>query len=228
MPIYLDENMMGADTSVIGFPHLLLCMGVVCATDEKLFGIHLTDVGDAQKVMPHFATWLGAQGVGTNDIRTIYTSANMAVRYGKDISVTTRIARRREELGALGNTLGYKGKIYFFDGSIIVPKDGYYAEFRAKHTTNRCRIFYKRNEKMVYTTTLSGQGALPETRLVVVGSTTPSRVRRDGTIDPEIVIPDKLQNINRATTVAVGKRSGFHSGVPHELDYANRLISITV
>ena len=45
MPAYRNECEMGADRSVIGFPHLVACMGVACVADGALYGIPICRVG---------------------------------------------------------------------------------------------------------------------------------------------------------------------------------------
>src|SRR5690606_34303338 len=43
MAVYLDEEMVGEDRNEIGYPHLLLCMGVtVLMRNGRLIGTHIT------------------------------------------------------------------------------------------------------------------------------------------------------------------------------------------
>lgn len=205
MAIYLDENMMGDDPEVIGFPHLVLCMAVVCRTRDKLYGIHFADPENAKKVRPEFVKWLKTRDVVRNTIRTIYATANMVVRYGG--STEERESQRNEELRALASDLGYTRMIGFFDGSIIVPRNGFYAEFRANHHWDTCQLFYKRDEKMLYAHTVTDAAPM---------------VTRVSTPNDKVAVKD----IATWTTGADGKHGIFHSGDLHEADFATRLIWI--
>jgi hypothetical protein len=43
MAVYLNEGDIGVDKQVIGFPHLMICMGVVLETKAWLYGMHFGD-----------------------------------------------------------------------------------------------------------------------------------------------------------------------------------------
>jgi hypothetical protein len=229
MAIYLDEDMMGADPNELGFPHLLVCMGLVCVTDNQLLGVHLTNVTHSQKVVPCFATWLGEQGVGGGDIRSLYGSANLEIRYGGG---TGKALKRQweAEMAQIAGVLGFHGTAYGFDASVIAPKDGFYAEYRAVHASHTCAIYYKRNEKMIFTKMDSFSGAkLPTILWARPGNTTPAYTRRlrDGSIEnvPEIVVPTRVTQVTSAVVGATVKATPSNKSL---LNCALRLMQVRI
>ncbi len=152
MPVYLDEQMIGLDSDVIGFPHLLLCMGFVTLTEDgggalNLSGIHLTDTVASQRAFPYFVEELYKSGVPAK-IHAIYGCCNRTVRYP---GVGDPKAAWRTEMTGFAKMLGFKGPARGFDTGIIAPEDGTYVEYQLSRVGGRTiRIFYKRNEKMVY------------------------------------------------------------------------------
>jgi len=214
MAIYLDEYMMGADSNVVAFPHLLVCMGVVCVTDDKLFGIHLVNPTETKEATSAFATWLHGQGVKGDAIRTLYGAANLEVRYGDGSGATLR-NRWEQEMVQIAGVLSFSGKARGFDASVIAPKDGFYAEFQADHVRHKCKILYKRNEKMTYTSMVKGEGVLPPIFKVNPGGTTS-------------VVPPDVYPVNLATVNAAVKGTGSNKSLIHEVDWTLRLMKIVV
>jgi hypothetical protein len=153
MPVYLDEDMVGTDPDLVGFPHLLVCMGVLCMTERNLYGVHLGEIEYTNAGIDSFKVWLGVLGVGGADLRGLYGSANFGIRYrnisgkGSDLTQLWRV-----EMNRIAARLGYRGPIYGFDTSVIAPEDGTYVEYRSQWPRPTSRIFYKRNQKMEYTT----------------------------------------------------------------------------
>jgi hypothetical protein len=85
MPVFLDEQMVGIDSDVIGFPHLLVCMGFVVRSDsgnghENLSGIHLTDLAASQRAFPLFVQELVDSGTSAKMIE-IFGTCNRGIRY---------------------------------------------------------------------------------------------------------------------------------------------------
>lgn len=150
MPVFLDEQMIGIDSDVIGFPHLLVCMGFVVRSDsgagrESLSGIHLTKSDESQRTFPFFVQELANSGTSAK-ILDIFGTCNRLVRYGSN----SPDAAWRQEMTEFAEALKFKGAAHGFDTSIIAPRDGTYVQYEL-HTTGRpFRIFYKRNEKMTY------------------------------------------------------------------------------
>lgn len=156
MAIYLDELQVGTDASVIGFPHLLLCMGaVVLMADNSLIGAHF----DASKKDPQLAeTFREAIVSHGGKMKRMYVASNLKVHY--QCGGTT--PQNKAEM------IGYKGKLFIFDCGLIKPKDGTFVEFLSLGM-GVVETKFKRNEKMVYTTVfgprphaMTGSGAARE------------------------------------------------------------------
>jgi hypothetical protein len=56
VPVYLNENQPGSDRRAIGFPHLLICMGVVMQTGAWLYGYHFDSPNTTAESAAAFAT----------------------------------------------------------------------------------------------------------------------------------------------------------------------------
>ncbi len=202
MPVYLDENMVGTDPQIVGFPHLLVCMGLVCMTDQNIYGVHLIEVEDTNATIDGFRTWIGALGVGGPQMRALYGSANFTIRYRNVAGPGSNLADLwKVEMNRIAVRLGYRGPIYGFDTSIIEPQNGTYVEYQSQLPRTTCRVFYKRHEKMQYGTQQHNGGA-------------PSMAKfnpHSGQIEPVIFI---------SSSAAVQPSSTMR-----EVDYSTRLIS---
>lgn len=146
MAIYLDEDYVGTDPTTIGFPHLLLCMGVVVLTANEIHGVHFVANCNSGHTLAGFAAYLTAQGVVPADMIGLYGACNFNVRYGNH----NRKTAWQQEMRDIAAAIGYAGDAKGFDTSIINPTDGTYVEYVRQPLHNRCSIFYKRNEKMDY------------------------------------------------------------------------------
>lgn len=223
MPIYLDEDQMGADANVIGFPHLLLCMGLVCVTENHLYGIHLTDINKTNELTDVFSGWLSGQGIQGTDLRALYGSANLVVRYthGGVAGPNSNFEELwKVEMTRVARRMGYRGPVYGFNAAAIVPKDGFYAEYHARHTNHTCRIFYKRNEKMNYVKA----PAVINAQQIKPSETFPEKHYRDGRYTPPMEIPTSVGPITTPTTSATIVATSSNNGQLHEVDYALRLM----
>lgn len=202
MAVYLDENMVGTDAQVIGFPHLLVCMGLLCMTDQNLYGVHLLEIEDTNAAVDGFRAWLGVLGVGGAQMRALYGSANFTIRYRNISGPSSNLTDLwKVEMNRIAGRLGYRGPIYGFDTSIIAPQDGTYVEYRSQLPRTTCRVFYKRNEKMQYTTQQHNAGA-------------PGMAKfnpQTGQVDPAVFIRSSA-TIQPSSTM-------------REVDYSTRLIS---
>jgi hypothetical protein len=204
MPVYLDEEMVGVDQNVVAFPHLLVCMGVVCMTERNLYGIHLTNVERTNMAMDHFVNWLGSLGVTGNSIISVYGSANLPIRYQDVSGPSSNLTDLwKTEMNRIAGKLGYRGPIYGFDTSILDPKDGTYVEYQSQLPRPTCRIFYKRNEKVAYTAGQYNGGA-------------PNMAQIQGENLIPVIIPR-----TGASVIA----TKHNQGLLHEVDYAIRLMS---
>ncbi|MBS3024223.1 hypothetical protein [Acidiphilium multivorum] len=212
MAVYLDEDMVGYDAGLIGFPHLLLCMGFVIRTNNDLWGVHLTGVDASASTFAEFWQWCSAKGLLAGTITDIYGCANHKIRYGTT-SAAAGINAWKSEMGGFANVMGYHGEAHGFDTSIIHPKDGTYVEYRHQNFGNQsCRIFYKRNEK----THEVGNGQL---------------VNYNGGTSNIAKVNKKHGGFNSMAIVKVGvagNTSFFHTGKIHEVDYASRLTTVQV
>jgi hypothetical protein len=155
MAIFLAEDVFGADDNVIGFPHLLLCLGFVVIVrrngqdDGELWGMHMGNPESSQPSFAVFASYLRkTAGVKPKQMVAIYGCCDRRIRYG---GVTDPEESWRNEMRGFAKQLGFRGLARGFDTNIIGPKDGTYVEYHAvRPALDRCRIFYKRNEKMEY------------------------------------------------------------------------------
>ena len=149
MAIYLDENYFGSDPDIIGFPHLLVCMGFVAIVrldnDKELWGVHLTNVKASTRTFEMFARQM-LQTVDPKKIVAIYGSCNRVVRYGRtDDSVW------KEEMMSFARMLKFNGPARGFDTGIINPRDGTYVQYELRMTQDACKIFYRQNDRMEFT-----------------------------------------------------------------------------
>lgn len=149
MVLYLNESQAGCDQDTVAFPHLLVCMGVVLETGARLYGFHFDNQADSGSQAGLFAAFIANQnGTVPQGVR-LYGCTNWKIRYpdrGR--------AAWKAEMQAIASAIGYTGKVSGFDTGIINPQDGTYVEYIAEHAQGRCRIYYKRNEKMCYTQTV--------------------------------------------------------------------------
>lgn len=209
MSIFLNESQAGCDREQVAFPHLLLCMGVVLETNAWLYGFHFDAPSVSQISATAFAGFIAERGGSVANGSHLYGCANWRKRYnGGDR------ADWIADMTLIANTLGYNGKVSGFDTGIIDPRDGTYVEYRPEYERQRCRIFYKRNEKMDYTTN-NVQG-LPTRNIqsFKVG-------RLSGVMEP------LTRNI-AYTSGAAMQRTDSNKGLLHELNYSLRLVSFNV
>jgi hypothetical protein len=201
MAIYLNEDRLGKDDATIGFPHLLVCMGVVLLTRGNMYGVHIVEASDANQTIPRFATYLGQQGVIPGDMLTLYGSCNFPVRYDNGGA-----ASWRQELRHIAGVIGYQGTAKGFDTSIIDPADGTYVEYQRDAARGRCRIYYKRNEKMAY---VHAPGVVPNVFRVTHGGA---------------IVADQFGNEASANVIATPR----NRGALHEVNYFLRLKSFGI
>jgi len=220
MPVLLDENMIGLDCDVIGFPHLLLCMGFVMLCEDGsgrmyLSGIHLTDVDASARAFPLFAEAVNANGAPAK-IHAIYGTCNRRIRYGDGDGN----AKWRLEMTAHAHSLGFKGPARGFDTSIIDPKDGTYVQYELHTIGRQVRIFYKRNEKMVFG---GGGGNLPQVQLARKDAVVPEGMQ--GNLKLLAKFKDRIETAHGSKGTARVRQGGFLSKTKalNEVDYSMRL-----
>lgn len=156
MAVFLKEDQFGADDAVVGFPNLISCMGVVLLTKANQYGVHaVMHCGDDQ-VIPEFAKFLKREDVGTSVMVGLYGCCNFKERYR-----TAHASAWREEMRNIARTIGFSGTVRGFDTSIIAPAKGTYVEYRPNQAHDKCRVFYKRDEKMFYLPGIKEMVVLP-------------------------------------------------------------------
>ncbi len=147
MAAFLDEYMFGKDRETIGFPHLLLCIGIVVVCDDALYGFHSSSLGtnsDSAVAFREFCNLRGMSNGGLGRVESVLSAADFRQRY-KDGR-----ADWEREMREFSGLFGYAGDVFGFDTSVMHPSDGAYVEFK-KSSGERggCRISYKRHEKTV-------------------------------------------------------------------------------
>lgn len=219
MPVYLDEQMIGLASDVIGFPHLLLCLGFVALTedvngDHDISGIHLTDIAASKRAFPFFVSELNKGGPPAK-INAIYGCCNRSIRYPGITNTTTAWRAEMTEYAAL---LGFKGPARGFDTSIIAPRDGTYVEYQLSRTGGReIRIYYRRNEKMDY-----GGGGANLGQVMFSDSTVPEALRNNPKVLAKIKDRIELAASKGSATVRPKKFTGKARTLT-EVDYSLRL-----
>jgi hypothetical protein len=205
--------------AVIGFPHLLVCMGVVGVVEGCLYGIHLTETDATDELIDAFRGWIqGTYGVKGSDMRALYGSAVLPNRYGHN--TPNLEGKWKAEMSGIAQRLGYRGPVYGFDGSAIVPKDGFYAEYRANYPTGTCRIFYKRNDKMLYWPSHANN----HTAQVKLSEQIPEKRYKDGRYLPPSTIPGSIIASLNSVGGAKVDPDKSKSAALSEVDYSTRLM----
>jgi hypothetical protein len=205
--IYLDEDMMGRDANTIGFPHLLVCMGLVLRTNNALWGVHLTDTEASQPVFAAFWAYATNKGLAAAGVTAMFSSCNLAIRYAAG-SAAGRVEVWKGEVTGYARSMGWQGTCHRFDTGVLAPADGTYVEYQHQaHGVPACRIFYKKNEK----TTSTGAAV----------------VNRNGGL-ADCVAWDNYTNAQKPAAVM---KTGINVTTPggiRELDYANRLVPYAI
>jgi hypothetical protein len=209
MPVYLNELQGGSDQTLIGFPHLLICMGVVVQTNAWLYGFHYVTPADTPVTSGLLLQFITSRGGDVANAVRLYGCANWSVRYS---AAGNKRQAWEAEMQSIANTLGYQGKVSGFNTGIIDPQDGTYVEYVPEYPQRRCRIFYKRHEKMNHP---GGdvRGGLPRSMI---------------SYRPGIV--GILPNTGRANYTTGGDviPTAGNKGQLHELNYFHRLVSFNV
>ncbi|WP_137178474.1 hypothetical protein [Roseomonas sp. AR75] len=207
MAIYLDEDMMGRDAATIGFPHLLVCMGLVLRTNNALWGVHLTDTEASRPVFAAFWAYATNKGLAAGHVTDMYSSCNFDIRYYAS-SAAARLEVWKGEVTSYARVMNWQGNCRGFDTSVLAPANGTYVEYQHQaHGAPSCRIFYKKDEK----TTSTGAAV----------------VNRNGGL-ADCVTWDHYTNAQKPASVM---KTGINVTTPggiRELDYANRLRTFVI
>jgi hypothetical protein len=217
MAVYLDEEMIGLDSDVIGFPHILLCMGFVTLFENasgelSLSGIHLSNPAKAQRAFPFFVNELFTSG--KPKMHAIYGSCNWDVRYE---GAGNQRAAWRDEMMSYAKQLGFNGPARGFNTGVIAPKDGTYVEYDLnRYAGFPVRIFYKRNERMIYT---EGGAKLPKVMFAAVEEEIPEELR--GNLRLLAKRSDRIESVpSKGGATIRPKKFGVKNRKLTELDYA--------
>ena len=139
MAVYLDEDQIGSDAAMIGFPHLLLCMGVVLVMgDGSLVGAHFTKPTSEQYVLRRLMRECMRNGSGMSQL---YCMGNIPVHVGEFGGL---------DINGKAAALGFTGQGYVADFSVLKPTDGTYAQVTSAGANNRARVRCQLNEGLSY------------------------------------------------------------------------------
>jgi hypothetical protein len=145
MTIYLDEDEVGADAQTIGYPHLLLCMGVtVVMADGTLIGAHVSSRTTENLVLAQLLADVNANG---GAMAQLYCFADVGDHCGRHGCM---------DIAGKAGALGFHGSGYVFDFGYAQFDDGAYVEITSTGAATRASVRFKRNDKVVYD--VSGPG----------------------------------------------------------------------
>lgn len=140
MAIFLDEQMVGSDAALIGFPRLILCMGVVVLMDDgTLVGAHFTTGESEQDLLRLLAIAVRDHGGAKQEL---YCVADLESHFrggGSDIH-------------GKANGLGFTGQGYVADLGLLNPTQGTYAQVASNGAGNRAIVRCKLDQHMDYIT----------------------------------------------------------------------------
>lgn len=140
MAIYLDEDEVGSDPRTIGYPHLVLCMGVtVVMSDGSLIGAHVSNPSTENNVLGQLLVDIQRHG---GAMTQLYCAADVAEHCGVHHCL---------DITGKANALGFSGPGYLFDFGYIKAKDGAYFEVTSAGANAQCALRFKRNENVAYT-----------------------------------------------------------------------------
>jgi len=139
MAIYLAEDEVGVDANTIGYPHLLLCMGVTVVMDDgSLIGAHVSSNDTEQLVMGQLLFDITAH---RGQMTQLYCCADVKEHCG---------VHHCMDINGKANALRFQGPGYLFDFGYINPRDGAYVEVTSTGADSLCTLRFKRNEKVDY------------------------------------------------------------------------------
>lgn len=204
MPVYLNESEFGVANDVVGFPHLLVCLGFLALTGNAMYGMHSDIRAESGALAMELRELMRERGVNDGDIVRLYGCCNLRKRYEfGDLRKHWEI-----EMRELALACNFHGPVGGFDTGIIAPQDGTYVEYRPQFNQGRCKIFYKRNEKMNYQ------------RVPVPRAAVNPDIRKLHGLVPRNV---GYETISSDVIATQGNR-----GRLHEVDYAQRLFAFNV
>ena len=209
MAVYLNEVQAGRSQDLIGFPHLLLCMGVVVQTENYLYGFHFDSPSQTSVTARAFRTFMNLRGYRPGDTVALFGVSNWRERYKLPDPGAARRAWESEMRG-IADTLGYEDNLVCgFDTSIVPANDGHYVEFHPRFQQQQCQIFYKANDSRDFISPKGVVKASDATRFML-GNLVSYKVSDDG-----------VRPMSGYAKLTLGANVAGLS----ELDYARRLVA---
>lgn len=138
MAVFLNEEEIGSDPALIGFPHLVLCGGVVVVMNTgTLVGAHVSNPRTETAVL--YALRQRTLEVG-GAMQRIYLVANLRIHLGGGMKDVTGKAR----------AIGFAGPGYVVDLDVLNPTDGSYAQVASNGGMAEATVRVKLNQEMDY------------------------------------------------------------------------------
>lgn len=170
MAIYLDEDMIGADASMIAFPHLLLCMGVaVVMGDGSLIGAHFTTPKTEHSLLNGMRRTIVRNGSGMSQLYCMADLAEHIQKYG-GLDITGK-----------AQALGFTGQGYVADFGVLKPTSGTYAQVTTNGAAQRATVRCKLDQQMAYT---RGQGGANVLKVVHKSGSDPNDAHTQNRLVP--------------------------------------------
>jgi hypothetical protein len=217
MPIYLNECQAGVARDLIGFPNLLVCMGVVVQTRAHLYGFHFDDANVTLPEAGAFRDFITTHGGNVANAVALYGCCNWGVRYGQG---GNQKRAWKQEMRQIAGTLGYQGVVRGFDTTIVTScESGRYVEFHPEYGQQRCRIYWKVQNKPDFTVThTSPETVKRQTKGSLVEYTLDMNNQAQARTSGVSFTSDFAPQVSKVQQLLVG--AGLTLA---ELDYANQL-----
>jgi hypothetical protein len=137
MTLYLDEDMVGTDTTQINYPHLLLCAGVtIQLSNGRLIGGHITNVTHEEPILAELKRLVDSDP-GT-PVR-VYIIANLAVHNGKSpMQKASTLGFFRENPNRI--------QLVVYDTKKLNPDDGTFARLVSSGGRDMCTVYAVRDQ----------------------------------------------------------------------------------
>lgn len=149
MPVYLDEQMVGEDTSEVNFPGLILCAGVVVQmSNGRLIGVHITDGSSEKEMLAELKRRMtAAQGIARN----LYIVTNLDVHKAHKGMTPLQMAQELK--------ISMTSNVCYYDTLKLKPTEkGIFARLTYDAKTAQCGVILANEESMTGTYV---RGAVP-------------------------------------------------------------------
>ena len=139
MALFLDEEEVGSDGALIGFPHLVICGGIVILMDNgTLVGAHVSAREVERAVL--YTLRRKTLEIG-GEMRRFYLVA--------DLDKHLRVCGMMDIVGK-AKAIGYSGPGYVVDLGVLNPTDGSYAQVASNGGLTAPTVRVKLNQEMDY------------------------------------------------------------------------------